>query len=41
MCSTPWLANAAPISVNGAITASARRAEIAASAWGMPMHAPV
>jgi hypothetical protein len=41
VCSTPWLAKVAPMRVNGAINSRARRAEMADSAWGMPMHAPV
>lgn len=39
--STPWLAKAAPTKARGAMIASARRAEMACRAWGIPIQAPV
>ncbi len=41
VCSTAWLATAAPSRARGAMTTSACHALTARRAWGMPMHAPV
>ncbi len=41
VCSTPWLASAAPRNASGAITARACRALTAPRACGIPMQAPV